>query len=127
MYKVDGNSMGNGGVCGNTVEPIQSTPIMLQRVAGDGVTLLGPPVQLLDREDEDGPLIEAPALVRAPGGWYVLFFSSGCYNSDSYDVGYAIAENITGKLARWKNAGIVVLLKFWLTSIQDLIPDMASF
>jgi len=100
VYKVDGNSMGNGGVCGNTVEPIQPTPIMLQRVAGDGVTLLGPPVQILDREDEDGPLVEAPALVRAPGGWYVLFFSSGCYNSDSYDVGYAIAEDITGKFSR---------------------------
>lgn len=97
VYKVDGNNIGNGGICGNTVDPIQPTPIMLQRVAGDGVTLLGPPVQLLDREDEDGPLIEAPAIVRAPGGWYILFFSSDCFNSDEYDVGYAIAQDITGK------------------------------
>lgn len=97
VYKIDGNSLGNGGVCGNTVPPIQPTSIMLQRVDGDGITIRGTAIKLLDRQDSDGPLIEAPALVRAPGGWYVLFFSSGCYDSDLYDVGYAIGMNVTGK------------------------------
>jgi len=108
VYKVDGNSRGNGGICGNTVPPIQSTPIMLQRVAGDAVTLLGPPVQILDRDDSDGPLVEAPALVRAPGGWYVLFFSSNCYDSEQYDVGYAISMNITGMFFVKKTAQLAV-------------------
>ena len=96
VYKIDGNSMGGGGVCGNTVPPIQSTPIMLQRVAGNAVTLIDSPIQILDRDDSDGPLVEAPALVIAPGGWYVLFFSRGCYDSDRYDVSYAVATSITG-------------------------------
>ena len=48
LYKVDGNSVGNGGSCGNTVEPIISTPIMIQRVDSDWTTLLDSPVQILD-------------------------------------------------------------------------------
>ncbi|CAD0097084.1 unnamed protein product [Aureobasidium mustum] len=96
VYKVDGNSIGHGGSCGNTVAPIVNTPIMLQKLAGDGVTPVGSPVKLLDRGDLDGPLIEAPSLMRTSNGKYVLFFSSNCFASSNYDVTYAFADNING-------------------------------
>ncbi|KAJ7144806.1 hypothetical protein C8R43DRAFT_953885 [Mycena crocata] len=32
VYKIDGNSIGYGGSCGNSVKPIVSTPIMLQKL-----------------------------------------------------------------------------------------------
>ena len=69
---------------------------MLQKLSADGTTTDGSaPVQILDRDDADGPLIEAPSLVRvedssSAGGWlYILFFSSNCYSSSLYDVSYA--------------------------------------
>lgn len=96
VYKVDGNTLGHGGSCGNTVAPIQPTPIMIQQVAAaDGYTLISGPKQLLDRSAADGPLVEAPSLIRvkddnAEGGWmYVLFFSGHCYSRGKYDVRYA--------------------------------------
>jgi beta-xylosidase len=100
-YKIDGNSIGHGGSCGNGVKPQVATPILLQEVsATDGVTRIGAPVQILDRSDADGPLVEAPALLRTGAGLYVLFHSSGCYSSPSYDVKYATAKSMRGPYTR---------------------------
>lgn len=100
VYKIDGNARGNGGSCGNSVPPIQSTPIMLQQVGGDGVTRIGDPVQILDRTDADGPLVEAPNIVRSSDGGYVLFYSSHCFDSPEYNVLYATASAVTGPYTR---------------------------
>ena len=101
VYKVDGNNIGHGGNCNNGIAPIVPTPIMLQEVdRNDGYTLIGGSRQLLDRGEFDGPLIEAPSLIRVPevtaaGGWmYVLFFSSNCFAGGLYDTSYA--TSITG-------------------------------
>ncbi|KAJ9612554.1 hypothetical protein H2200_004151 [Cladophialophora chaetospira] len=96
VYKVDGNSIGHGGACSNTVEPIVPTPLMLQEVSSDGITPIGNAVQILDRDDLDGPLIEAPSLHRSAEGIYFLFFSSNCFTTPQYDVSYATATNIYG-------------------------------
>lgn len=66
VYKVDGNNLGGGGSCGNG-DDSHSTPLMLQALESDGVTPNGDPVQILDRSDADGPLIEAPDLVLNGG------------------------------------------------------------
>ena len=100
VYKVDGNSLGHGGACMNSVAPIVPTPLMLQEVAADGVTHIGNPVELLDRDDIDGPLIEAPTLHRSPEGVYFLFYSSNCFTTPKYDVSYATATNILGPYTR---------------------------
>ncbi|KAF2473536.1 Arabinanase/levansucrase/invertase [Lindgomyces ingoldianus] len=99
-YKVDGNNRGNGGDCENTVPPLKDTPILLQKLEQDGTTPLGPPVKILDRTYEDGPLVEAPNLIRTVEGIYFLFFSSGCTRLPSYDVKYATSSNITGPYVR---------------------------
>ncbi|KAJ9664314.1 hypothetical protein H2198_000243 [Neophaeococcomyces mojaviensis] len=97
IYKVDSNSLGHGGSCNNDVSPIQPTPIMLQEVdPNDGVTLIGKPTKLLDRDALDGPLIEAPAMYRSNEGIYFLFFSSNCFSTAMYDVSYATAADIRG-------------------------------
>lgn len=54
-YKIDQNSLGSGGNCGNGIAPFVSTPILLQEVAADGVTPVGGATQILDRTDADGP------------------------------------------------------------------------
>ncbi|KAF2858124.1 glycoside hydrolase family 43 protein [Piedraia hortae CBS 480.64] len=99
-YKIDGNNIGNGGVCGNTVEPVVPTPLMLQKMQPDGVTPDGTPIALLDRQPDDGPLIEAPAIARSPDGTYFLFYSSGCTRSPTYDIKYATSMHIEGPYER---------------------------
>jgi beta-xylosidase len=98
-YKIDGNSLGHGGSCGNDVAPIVSTPIMLLEVAVDGITPVGSPVQILDRLDSDGPLIEAPNLTILNGQYY-LFFSSNCYSTTAYDVSFAVSNSVYGPFVR---------------------------
>jgi beta-xylosidase len=73
---------------------------MLQRVMADGVTPDGYPVQILDRSTVDGPLVEAPAIIDTHAGTYYLLYSSGCTTSPTYDVRYAIADNISGPYKR---------------------------
>lgn len=88
-YKIDGNSLGGGGTCGNG-DFSHRTPIILQQVAKrDGVTSMGRAHEILDRGHSDGPLIEAPSLTRTEEGVYILFFSSNCYNGPYYDTSYA--------------------------------------
>lgn len=101
-YKIDGNNIGHGGFCGNTVDPIVPTPIMLQQMEDDGTTKVGDPVTILENIDSDGPLIEAPMLVRSPSGVYFLFFSSGCTRENTYAVKYATSRNIKGPYTRAK-------------------------
>ncbi|KAI1376599.1 glycoside hydrolase family 43 protein [Hypoxylon crocopeplum] len=100
LYKIDGNSIGHGGSCGNTVEPIVPTPIMLQEVGDDGVTKIGDSVQIFDRSNDDGPLVEAPSLLRTANGLYILFFSSGCYLESTYNVNYATSTSVKGPFQR---------------------------
>ncbi len=106
VYKIDGNAIGHGdlpgvGGCGNTVVPIVPTPLVLQAVAPDGVTVQGEPVTLLDHLGlaEQG-VVEAPSLLKTWEGRYVLFFSSGCYAGGNYTVSYATADAVTGPFAR---------------------------
>lgn len=94
VYKIDGNSLGGGGTCGNG-DGSHSTPIMLQAVEADGVTPTGTATQILDRDTSDGPLVEAPSLVLVSGTYY-LFFSSNCYNGLDYDTSYATASAVGG-------------------------------
>ncbi|KAF8079291.1 glycosyl hydrolase [Lyophyllum atratum] len=95
VYKIDGNNRGSGGSCNNGNPPIKSTPIMLQKVAADGFTKIGNEVQILDRDDGDGPLVEAPSLIHVNGVWF-LFFSSGCFAETTYDLSYAYAHSVAG-------------------------------
>ncbi|KAL5316590.1 hypothetical protein ACEPPN_015639 [Leptodophora sp. 'Broadleaf-Isolate-01'] len=59
---------------------------------GDWVTPDGAPTKILDRDDNDGPLTEAPSLNLRDGTYY-LFFSSNCYSTRDYDVSYATATH----------------------------------
>ena len=84
----------------NAEPPIQPTPIIFQPVAADGVTLQGDAVTILDNNGAaDEGTIEGPSLVQA-GGNYVLFFSSGCFITDSYTVNYATSDSIAGPYTR---------------------------
>lgn len=73
-----------------------TSSLWAQPLAPDGLTLVGSPTELLraDRSWER-PLVEAPALVRDDGRYY-LFYSGGWWESDGYGIGYAVADHPTG-------------------------------
>lgn len=99
-YKADGNSVGHGGHCGNSRKPLVPVPIMLQELQSDGVTPVGDPVEILNITPADGPLVEAPNIIRAHDGSYYIFFSSHCFNSPKYNVKYAHSHALKGPYIR---------------------------
>jgi len=77
------------------------TPILLQAVASNGYTLIGAPTTLLDNDGlSDSGVTEAPSLIKAADGTYVLFYSRDCYSSINYTVSYATASSVTGPYTR---------------------------
>lgn len=80
--------------------PIVSTPIILQAVSQDGVTLQGEGTILLDHNGAaDQGVVEAPCLLHS-GSTYILFFSSGCFTTGNYTVSYATSNSINGPYTR---------------------------
>lgn len=92
VYKIDGNSIG------------AATPLILQPVAADGITLQGTATTLLNNNGaSDENVIEAPSIARTQYGTYVLTFSSGTFTDSSYTVSYAVSNSVTGPYTRNPN------------------------
>jgi beta-xylosidase len=107
VYKVDGNAIGHGGACSNTVAPIAPTPLNLQEVSAlDGYTPIGGQTTILLNDANDGPNIEAPSLAYN-NGVYTLFYSSRCFTTTPYNVRYATSTSITGPYTKQPNSFLV--------------------
>jgi len=84
LWKNDGNSCG------------LPTGLWLQPLRPDGLALEGAPLELLRCDQPwELPLIEAPALVRHAGRYY-LFYSANWWESADYAIGYAVSDALTG-------------------------------
>ena len=76
------------------------------RLQPDGLALAEEPVELLRHDAAwEKPLIEAPSLARVAVGTYVLFYSGGWWESDTYAVGYATGRSPLGPFAKQTTAG----------------------
>ncbi|CAJ2513994.1 Uu.00g021130.m01.CDS01 [Anthostomella pinea] len=107
-WKVDGNNLGGATTCqsGTPSGDYKSTPIRIQRMARDAVTLLDSAKTILDNEGaaNDG-VVEGPALYKIADGDFVLFYSAHCYAGDDYDIEYAFSSTIDGS---YTNRGILL-------------------
>lgn len=85
----------------SAVAPQIPTPLLLQPVAADGFTPGSGPFTILDHNGtaEYHGVVEAPSLAKS-GSDYYLFFSSGCYNTGTYNLNYATSKAITGPYTR---------------------------
>ncbi|MEH1167192.1 glycoside hydrolase family 43 protein [Micromonospora sp. CPCC 205539] len=84
LWKNDGNAIG------------VDTWLWSQRLADDGLTLVGEPTKLLKQtEPWEGTLIEGPFFHRQDGRLY-LFFAANAYDRAEYAEGYAVCESPTG-------------------------------
>jgi hypothetical protein len=128
LWKVDGNSLGGATTCqGGTATGTYyyPTPIKIQRMARDAITLEDSPAIILDNEgaSNDG-VTEAPALYEIGAGNYILFYSAHCYSSDDYDIEYAFSSTINGS---YTDRGILIRTAddrgVWAPGSMDLDPD----
>ncbi|KAL7919191.1 glycoside hydrolase family 43 protein [Trichoderma austrokoningii] len=107
LWKVDGNSRGGATTCqgGTPSGSYFPTPIKIQRMARDALTLLDSPRTILDNQGaaNDG-VVEAPVVYKIADNNYVLFYSAHCYSSDDYDIEYAFSSTINGA---YTNRGIL--------------------
>jgi beta-xylosidase len=101
LFKVDGNNPGPNNQQSFTVP----TQIYVQELAApDYLTPVGDSVSILSSEDDPtaAGIVEAPSLTyMASAGTstiaqYVLYYSSGFYQSSAYTVSYATSSSIAG-------------------------------
>jgi hypothetical protein len=82
LWKNDGNCCG------------VLTRIFSQALSEDGLTLTGPPAELLASDQPwEGSVIEAPAMVEHEGSYY-LFYSGNAWNTSDYAIGYAACAGV---------------------------------
>jgi hypothetical protein len=75
----------------------QGATIWSQQLSADGMSLVGTPTDLLDQDSVHYPweaTVENPQLVEQ-GGDYVLLFSAGLWDSDSYSEAYVLCSSPT--------------------------------
>lgn len=100
LWKVDGNAVG------------KPTPIRIQELAADGLSLVGSPKTILSNTLAwEGALVEGPWMIEH-GGQFYLFYSGNGYGSPSYGVGVARAASPLGPFTK-KGAPILASKGAW--------------
>lgn len=88
LWKIDGNAVG------------RRTPIYIQGLAADGVTLMGSRTEILSNTLAwEGSLVEGPWMVEHAGSYY-LFYSANGYATTRYAVGVARASSPLGPFTK---------------------------
>lgn len=91
----------------NDFDPPRPTPILIQQLEDDGLTVIGESIEIL-RNDRpwEGVLVEAPQLIYRDG-WYYLFYSGNIYAIDEYAVGIARSRDIWGPYEKYPDPILV--------------------
>ena len=81
---------------GDTIVAHMSTPILAQRLAPDGQSLIGESQVVLANDlDWEGHLIEGPWVTKQKGRYW-LFYAGNDFTSPSYGIGVAVADGLFG-------------------------------
>ncbi|VUC36756.1 unnamed protein product [Clonostachys rosea] len=108
VWKVDGNALGGATTCqgGTPSGAYKPTPIKIQKMNRDALTLVGSAKTILDNEGaSNNGVVEAPTVHKISDGRFILFYSAHCYSSDDYDIEYAFSNTIDGT---YSNRGILI-------------------
>ena len=90
LWKSDDNADVNGD---------SHSTIFIQRLAKDGLSVVGQPTALMTADMPwEGRIVEAPDMVYA-AGHYWLFFSGNWFNQPAYGIGVAECDSPTGPCA----------------------------
>ena len=81
---------------GDPIVASMSTPILAQRLAPDGASLVGTPTVVLANDlDWEGHLIEGPWVTKQAGRYW-LFYAGNDFTSPSYGIGVAVSDSLFG-------------------------------
>ena len=81
----------------------------------DGLALADSPVEILRHDTAwEDPLVEAPSLAQAAANLYVLFYSGGWWEADSYAIGYATGPGPLGPFHKETDTAP------WLASVEGM-------
>lgn len=81
---------------GESIVEHMSTPIMAQRLAPNGRSLIGEATVVLANDlDWEGHLIEGPWVTKQEGRYW-LFYAGNDFTSPSYGIGVAVADSLLG-------------------------------
>jgi arabinan endo-1,5-alpha-L-arabinosidase len=81
---------------GATIVASMSTPILAQRLALDGASLVGEATVVLANDlDWEGHLIEGPWVTKQAGRYW-LFYAGNDFTSPSYGIGVAVSDRLLG-------------------------------
>jgi beta-xylosidase len=84
LWKADGNALGRASL------------LYSQRLRPDGLAVTGDATPLMHNDAAwETPLVENPAMLRIDGR-YILLYSAGWWESDSYAIGYAMCDTPVG-------------------------------
>ena len=84
LWKADGNSEG------------LPTKIYSQQLSPDGLSVAGPPNELITNDQPwEGLVVEGPSMVQV-GDTYELFYSANNWDSADYAVGIALCQTVAG-------------------------------
>ena len=98
---------------GNDLRPKEATPIYVQELAHDGLSLTGGRRPVLENDrDWEGDLVEGPWVVRR-GRYCYLFYSGNAFWSEHYAVGVARAASPLGPFVK-KEETVVRRDENWL-------------
>jgi beta-xylosidase len=79
------------------VDGTTTTTIYAQRLAADGLSLVGEPVRILEADQPwEGRIVEAPDMELDDRGRYWLFYSGNWFNQPAYAIGVARCEGPAG-------------------------------
>jgi len=84
------------GLAAETIVEAMTTPVRAQRIADDGLSLIGESRIVLTNDlDWEGHLIEGPFVTRQ-GGHYWLFYAGNDFSTPAYGIGVAVADHPLG-------------------------------
>ena len=113
VWKVDGNAVG------------QQTPIRIQQLAADGLSLVGAATTLITNDQPwEGGVVEGPWMIAHAGMTY-LFYSGNSYADARYAVGVARAATPLGPFTK-ASAPIVVTNDQWIGPGHGSVLDVPS-
>jgi beta-xylosidase len=98
------------------------TPILAQRLAPDGESLLGEPDEVLANDlDWEGHLIEGPWVTRQAGRYW-LFYAGNDFSTPAYGIGVAVADHPLGPYVKQQEPLLRSNRTWWAPGHASVAP-----
>ena len=98
------------------------TPIIAQRLAPDGESLLGEPAEVLANDlDWEGHLIEGPWVTRQAGRYW-LFYAGNDFSTPAYGIGVAVADHPLGPYRKQEEPLLKSTRSWWAPGHASVAP-----